>query len=59
MNQTGGVPYNAGTFNGQVVTQFQNPGLSNDFSLVNARTWEGGRGKRCKWLKSVGARVPE
>jgi len=59
MNESGGVPYNAGTFNGQVVTQFENPGLRNAISIANAETWEGGRGERCEWLKRVGARVPE
>lgn len=35
------------------------PGLKNNFTLVNAYTWEGGRGYRCDFWRSVGAVVPE
>ncbi|KAF2503018.1 carboxylesterase family protein [Lophium mytilinum] len=34
------------------------PGITNSFKLVNARSWEGGRGDRCNWWKSVAAKVP-
>ena len=40
---------------GQVLT----PGLSNDIGLVNAYTWEGGRGYKCDFSRSVGSIVPE
>ncbi|CRL22538.1 Acetylcholinesterase, insect [Penicillium camemberti] len=33
-------------------------GVTNDFSLADALTWEGGRGKRCEFWRSVGHRVP-
>lgn len=35
------------------------PGLKNNFTMVNAYTWEGGRGYRCDFWRSVGAVVPE
>ena len=35
------------------------PGVVNDFRLVNADTWEGGRGARCRFWRDVGPRVPE
>jgi hypothetical protein len=36
LNETGGVPYQAITRFGAVVTQFANPGLRNDFKFVDA-----------------------
>lgn len=41
------------------VNMYVNPGLEPAFNLVNAYTWEGGRGERCDFWKSVGTRVPE
>lgn len=35
------------------------PGVTNDFRLVNADTWEGGRGSRCRFWRDVAPRVPE
>lgn len=35
------------------------PGVTNDFRLVNADTWEGGRGSRCRFWREVAPRVPE
>ena len=35
------------------------PGVTNDFRLVNADTWEGGRGSRCRFWREVASRVPE
>lgn len=43
----------------QNVTAFTEPGLRNDFTLVNAYEWEAGRGYRCDFWRSVGALVPE
>jgi hypothetical protein len=34
------------------------PGITNWFRLVDAKKWEGGRGGRCSWWKSVAAKVP-
>ncbi|KAJ5800491.1 CAZyme family CE10 [Penicillium psychrosexuale] len=36
----------------------QGPGVTNEFSLADASKWEGGRGKRCEFWRSVGPRVP-
>ncbi|KAK4986906.1 hypothetical protein LTR66_007741 [Elasticomyces elasticus] len=58
LNTTGGTPYQAqplgAPFN---VTQYAN--ATNDITLVNAYTWEGGRGYRCDFWRSVAAIVPE
>ena len=35
------------------------PGVTNDFRLVDADTWEGGRGARCQFWREVAPRVPE
>ncbi len=64
LNQSGGTPfegpvypYPAGGLGN--VTQFSEPGLRNHFTLVNAYTWEGGRGMRCDFWRSVGRIVPQ
>ncbi|KAL8753249.1 MAG: hypothetical protein Q9199_005181 [Rusavskia elegans] len=63
-NQSGGVTFDASAYPGtprlqlENVTQFSDPGLRNDFSLVNAYTWEGGRGMRCDFWRSVARIVP-
>ncbi|KAJ5372869.1 CAZyme family CE10 [Penicillium concentricum] len=36
----------------------EGPGVTNEFSLADASKWEGGRGKRCEFWRSVGPRVP-
>ncbi|KAK0128822.1 hypothetical protein ONS95_000772 [Cadophora gregata] len=63
LNETGGEEYSAVgvTFNGTPlnVTQYRNPGLRNNFTLVDAFSWEGGRGTRCDFWRSVGPIVPE
>jgi len=41
------------------ITEFREPGLMNNFSLVNAYTWEDGRGVRCDFWRSMGVVVPE
>lgn len=63
LNETGGTPYEAtpeeasgAPFN---VVQHEEPGLMNDFGLYDAFAWEGGRGARCEFWRSVGARLPE
>ena len=60
LNQTGGneISYNV-TGLSRNETIYVGPGLKNDFRLVNAYTWEGGRGYRCDFWRSVGAIVPE
>ena len=58
LNTTGGVPYRSQVI-AWTVTQYMDPGLKNNFTLANARTWEGGRGNRCDFWKSIGPQVPE
>ena len=41
------------------VTQYAGPGLTAKFDIVDAWTWEGGRGKRCEFWADVGELVPE
>ncbi|KAK5168275.1 uncharacterized protein LTR77_006844 [Saxophila tyrrhenica] len=59
LNQTGGREISQETIGDRNSTIYVSPGLMNDFSLVNAYTWEGGRGMRCDFWKSVGGIVPE
>ena len=61
LNESGGVPFEATTLATDVgeITEFEEPGLKNNIELVNAYTWEGGRGARCEFWRSVGAIVPE
>lgn len=58
LNETGGkeVKTTTGAFN---YTSIEGPGLKNDLSLVDAYTWEGGRGVRCDFWRSVASIVPE
>ncbi|KAH8689520.1 putative carboxylesterase [Talaromyces proteolyticus] len=62
LNQTGGI-LTTGTdprdpFDYQI-QMYVNPGLQPKFDLVDAYTWEGGRGARCDFWKTVGTKVPE
>jgi hypothetical protein len=57
LNETGGVPYEMPSLWGNI-TQYMEPGLENDFSIANAYTWEGGRGKRCEFWKSKASKIP-
>lgn len=60
LNQSGGLPFSAMPLTlGPNITEFKEPGLKNDFSRVNAYTWEGGRGTRCDFWRSIGSIVPE
>lgn len=71
-NQTGGTPYeftavqvrNDGPLTvvgarNKNVTLYSEPGLRNDIRVVDAYTWEGGRGARCDFWRSIAAIVPE
>ena len=60
LNQTGGteIPFDTG-IGDQNSTIYVEPGLKNRFTLSNAYTWEGGRGYRCDFWRSVGSIVPE
>ncbi|KAJ9494403.1 hypothetical protein H2202_010186 [Exophiala xenobiotica] len=60
LNETGGTPFSTNiTQIGHNITEFGQPGLQNDITLVNAWTWEAGRGYRCDFWRSMGAIVPE
>ena len=61
LNETGGTPFVTqplGPTGGSAI-EFTDPGMKNAFDVVNAYTWEGGRGRRCDFWRSVGSRVPE
>ena len=61
LNQTDGTAFSSMSFSTTApnITEFEEPGLMNDFEIVNAYTWEGGRGVRCDFWRSVGPIVPE
>ena len=58
LNTTGGTPYEATTQFGAKVTQFTEPGLKNVFGVFNAWDWEGGRGERCDFWKTMVDKIP-
>ncbi|KAH0431957.1 carboxylesterase family protein [Colletotrichum camelliae] len=58
LNQTGGVPYQFTTQWGVTVTQFQAPGQVNAIAVVPADSWEGGRGARCDFWKTLAPSIP-
>ena len=58
MNTTGGTAINFTHTWGTGIERV-GPGLRNNFTLVNAYTWEGGRGKRCDFLRELGPRLPQ
>ncbi|KAI9759113.1 MAG: hypothetical protein M4579_002560 [Chaenotheca gracillima] len=59
LNETGGQAFQAPISATVNLTEFMDPGLTNSFRVVNAYTWEGGRGIRCDFWRSVAAIVPE
>jgi carboxylesterase type B len=59
LNQTGGAPIEVPFGMNFNVTVAGGMGAQNNITLVNAYTWEGGRGQRCDFWRSVGAIVPE
>ena len=60
LNVTGGTPF---AFNlsylQRNLTEYREPGIVNNFTLVNAYDWEAGRGYRCDFWRSIGSLVPE
>lgn len=60
LNETGGQTFSLVEI-AQVgnTTDIAGLGLRNAFTLVNAYTWEGGRGTRCDFWRSMGVVVPE
>lgn len=63
INMTGGVPdiidWTPVVGNIVNVTQMIGPGLEARFRMVDAWSWEGGRGERCEFWKNFGSSVPE
>ncbi|PWY96908.1 alpha/beta-hydrolase [Testicularia cyperi] len=59
LNQTGGTETQSSAFGGKNITVHVGPGLQNNFTRVNAYTWEGGRGQRCDFWRSIHNVVPE
>ncbi|KIW70149.1 hypothetical protein PV04_02449 [Phialophora macrospora] len=60
LNVTGGTPFAFNlTYLPRNLTEYGQPGLLNNFTLVNAYDWEAGRGYRCDFWRSVGSIVPE
>ena len=61
LNQTGGIPYDSPNYVVGLpnITQYRDPGLRNAFDIVDAYEWEGGRGMRCDFWRSVASVVPE
>lgn len=59
-NETGGTPVTVAVgFPGfGNVTVNVEPGLENAFREVDAKTWEGGRGKRCDFWRQMAPKVP-
>lgn len=68
VNQTGGELVNSTVQGGYLLqsygenlntTYFVGEGREPAFDIVNARTWEGDRGVRCDFWRSIGGIVPE
>jgi hypothetical protein len=59
LNQTGGREVSQGVVQGVNATVYVGPGLENRFEVVDAYQWEGGRGQRCDFWRSVAKIVPE
>ncbi|RYN56074.1 hypothetical protein AA0117_g13280 [Alternaria alternata] len=57
LNTTGGVPFESMQLVGGNITEFMEPGVQNDLSIVDAFEWEGGRGKRCEMWRRVAEKV--
>ena len=58
LNATGGVATFVQATTDLFYNVYSDPGVSNQINLANARDWEGGRGKRCDFWKSVAKDVP-
>ncbi|KAL2216662.1 putative carboxylesterase [Thermoascus aurantiacus ATCC 26904] len=59
LNQTGGhLMSEVDGVTGIKIPVYEGSGLKPDFALVDAYTWEGGRGQRCDFWRMMSARVP-
>jgi hypothetical protein len=63
LNETGGEEISTPVidFIGHLIngTEYVGPGFKIAFSVVDAGSWEGGRGARCEFWRSLGEIVPE
>ncbi|KAB2100542.1 hypothetical protein AG0111_0g11209 [Alternaria gaisen] len=59
LNITGGVPYSASQLTGTTITEYTDPGLQNDLTVVHALKWESNRGARCEFWRSIATREVE
>lgn len=59
LNQTGGTPTQVPSIGKVNITEYYPPGVQNSIGLYDAYDWEGGRGIRCDFWRSVGRLVPE
>ncbi|KAH9882826.1 hypothetical protein J1614_000192 [Plenodomus biglobosus] len=58
LNATGGVATFVEPTDNLKYNLYSDPGVSNQISLADANTWEGGRGQRCDFWKEFAAKVP-
>ena len=58
LNATGGVATFLKPTENLFYNVYSDPGVSNQINLADARDWEGGRGKRCDFWKSVAPKMP-
>ncbi|KAJ8114995.1 hypothetical protein OPT61_g3253 [Boeremia exigua] len=58
LNATGGVATFIQATQDLFYNLYSDPGVSNQINLADARDWEGGRGRRCDFWKSVAKDVP-
>ncbi|OAA59585.1 Carboxylesterase, type B [Niveomyces insectorum RCEF 264] len=59
LNQTGGHPVTVNGSWGGPSVQLHGPGLRNAFRTADADAWEGGRGARCAFWRTVAAYLPQ
>jgi len=59
LNITGGVAYSPPQLTGINITEYTDPGLQNDFTVVNALEWEGNRGARCELWRRIASKEAE
>ncbi|KAJ5154782.1 CAZyme family CE10 [Penicillium coprophilum] len=58
LNTTGGTTVYVEVTDSLTYWLREGPGVTNNFKLADASKWEGGRGQRCEFWRSVGPRVP-
>jgi len=58
MNATGGIPSFVQATDDLFYYVYSDPGVSNQISLADANSWEGGRGERCEFWQTLASKVP-